>query len=94
MRAMRASRDGVENGDRRLCAACGDVLGVYEPLVVIIAGKHAGRSSLAALGALQGEDVVLMHERCQNDSCYARKSQSVRGTLEQRYLQLRGPGRG
>lgn len=65
---MRRGEDGFQG---RYCAHCGDVLGVYEPLVVIVAGTHAGRTSLAALGELS-EDVVLMHERCHDDKTAVR----------------------
>lgn len=50
----------------RNCAYCGDVLGVYEPLVVLIRGEQAGRTSLAALGRLPAGDLVLIHEHCRD----------------------------
>ena len=48
----------------RRCAKCGDVVGAYEPVVVVIDGEHAGRTSLAALGPVPDDQVVLMHESC------------------------------
>ncbi len=46
------------------CAACGDALGVYEPIVVVIDGEDAGRTSFGALGPLPNDEIVLMHESC------------------------------
>lgn len=46
------------------CAACGDVIGVYEPVVVIVNGQAAGTTSLAALGDIVDEGVVLEHGEC------------------------------
>ena len=50
--------------DERRCAACGEVLGVYEPLVVVVDGERAGRTSFAALGPLPNDRIVLLHESC------------------------------
>ena len=46
------------------CAACGDALGVYEAIVVVVDGEDAGRTSFAALGPLPNDEIVVMHESC------------------------------
>ncbi len=46
-----------------LCVVCGDVLGVYEPVIVLCADQPARRTSRAAAGALP-QGAMAMHERC------------------------------
>jgi len=47
---------------RVLCPLCGDVIGVYEPLLVV-GGGAARRSSLAREPLLgSGEDVIVHHD--------------------------------
>jgi hypothetical protein len=66
---------GEDGFQGRNCAYCGDVLGVYEPIVVTIRGQHAGRTSLAAVGGLPEDGVVLMHERCHDFDAASRRAQ-------------------
>jgi hypothetical protein len=49
--------------ERLLCALCGDVIGVYEPLLVV--GRGTMRTSSVAREPLvgSGEDIV-MHRAC------------------------------
>ena len=49
----------------RLCPVCGDVIGVYEPLVVI--GRLARVSSLAREPLLGSGDEVIVHRACGGD---------------------------
>ncbi|MGO9487567.1 MAG: hypothetical protein ACLQBB_00895 [Solirubrobacteraceae bacterium] len=46
------------------CVRCGTVLEPHEPVVVTVGETHAGRTSLAALGALRGDGITLIHEQC------------------------------
>jgi hypothetical protein len=46
-----------------LCVVCGNVLGVYEPLMVLCADRPARRTSRAAEGTLP-QGCVAMHELC------------------------------
>jgi hypothetical protein len=58
--------DRAGGSQGRHCAHWGEALGVYEPIIVVVAGQPAARTSLAtALGAqsLQA-DAMLMHEAC------------------------------
>lgn len=47
-----------------LCAYCGDVLGVYEPIAVIINNQIVGIMSLASARELPVDRVVLVHKEC------------------------------
>ena len=49
----------------RLCPVCGDVIGVYEPLVVI--GRLARVSSLTREPLLGSGDDVIVHRACGGD---------------------------
>lgn len=54
------------SGDRAVrptCVVCGDVLGVYEPVIVVGAGQPPRRTSRAAEGRWDA-DVTAMHEQC------------------------------
>jgi hypothetical protein len=52
--------------DRLLCEVCGDVIGAYEPMIVL-AEAHARRTSRAAERAAGGPVGSCFH-----DSCFAR----------------------
>lgn len=47
-----------------LCAACGDVIGVYEPMIVITAGG-ARKTSRAREPELTQDDGILLHAHCE-----------------------------
>ena len=47
-----------------LCAACGDVIGVYEPMIVITAGG-ARKTSRAREPQLTQDDGILLHAHCE-----------------------------
>lgn len=47
----------------RLCALCGERLGVYEPIVAFGADGRR-RTSIAREPGLAAADVALMHEEC------------------------------
>lgn len=49
--------------DRLWCPVCGDVIGVYEP-VVVIGPSRARRTSLANEPSLSQEEDVVMHRAC------------------------------
>lgn len=54
---------GVSGEDtRRRCADCGDVLGVYEPIVVLDDGELPLRTSL--LASEVPPEAVALHESC------------------------------
>jgi hypothetical protein len=46
-----------------LCVVCGDVLGVYEPVIVLCADQPARRTSRAAEATLP-QGCMAMHEPC------------------------------
>jgi hypothetical protein len=55
--------DRIALGRRIRCRECGDVIGVYEPLVVK-AGDESRQTSLAAEPALEASDAVCFHRQC------------------------------
>ncbi len=62
-----ATRERTASGGRggaECCARCGRILGVDEPLVVVVHDRHAASTSLADFGEPPHEAMVLFHERC------------------------------
>jgi hypothetical protein len=53
--------------ERLRCAHCEDVIGVYEPMIVVRGGL-AHSTSQAAEGSIEG----LPHADCYHDACFAR----------------------
>lgn len=53
----------TSDGPLRRCGYCGEVLGIYETLVVLVDGRPAATTSLAALGEPR-EGVLLVHSAC------------------------------
>jgi hypothetical protein len=53
------------------CAHCGDVIGVYEPLVTLVEGR-AHETSLAAEASCAERDVERFHRACYHQHSHAR----------------------
>lgn len=52
-------------GDERLrCAYCGDVIGVYEPLVVVSGDQLRSTALAAEPDAASDPDAVYLHDAC------------------------------
>lgn len=55
--------------DRPRCSQCGDVVGVYEPLILARSdGSESAGSSLTLAAEMQNPQSCLSHERCYRDS--------------------------
>jgi hypothetical protein len=61
---------------RLLCPVCGDVIGVYEPLLVVGAGS-VRTSSLARESLLRDSEELIVHRACGQDLAGTRKDGSV-----------------
>lgn len=68
---MGSSTDGQE----RRCAHCGELLGVYEPLVILIDGLNHGTTSLAVLGEPPDNRLALLHQACHQGAAFDTPSQ-------------------
>jgi hypothetical protein len=53
-----------EGSQRQRCGHCGETLSVDEPVIVVVRGQNVARTSLAAIGGLLEDGVVLVHEGC------------------------------
>ncbi len=63
---MEDAREEPEVRSAPLCAACGDVIGVYEPLVHVIDGVAHKTSRAAEPQLAQGQGDVLYHLACRD----------------------------
>ena len=54
---------GRDTSARLLCSFCGDVIGIYEPLI-LVSGADARQTSLAAEPDIQADDVNTYHRSC------------------------------
>lgn len=61
-----------------LCAYCGEIVGVYEPIRVLLPGAGVLDGSLLKLEAeLQAPGVMVVHERCYETFMHARDQGSA-----------------
>ena len=67
---IRTHMDAEGGTQGRRCASCGELLGVYEPIVVVVNGQATATTSLAALGEIRAEGVVLEHRDCEAGAGY------------------------
>ena len=59
--------------DRSLCAYCGEIVGVYEPIRVVLPDADDLHGSLLKLEAeLQAPGVIVVHEGCYEKFMHAR----------------------
>jgi hypothetical protein len=56
--------DREMSAEARRCPCCGETLSVDEALIAVVRGQNAGRTSLAAIGRLAEDGVLLVHEGC------------------------------
>ncbi len=64
-------RSQSERVERLCCAFCGDVIGVYEPMLAILpdGSAHAG-SRLTLCSELEHPNSVALHERCHRSAIH------------------------
>jgi len=72
--ALQPAGDAGENELR--CVRCGDVIGVYEPVIALIAGAPV-RTSRAAIGAGRLQGTASFHVDCFPDGSPARGREAI-----------------